>query len=377
MMSTSRVVKRLTMRRAAGAAVVGLAVMAVLVVLVPTGSAREQTVPANTVAPTVAGIASLGQTLTASPGTWTGTPDPTFTYQWVRCPASGGAADGSDCAVIGGASTTAYVIASGDVGSRLRVRVTGSNTDGSVTVASNATEVVGGQAGPPNTQPPTIVGSPVVGQTLTANPGTWTGSGITFAYAWSRCDATGGACTPIPLATQSTYTLVAADSGKTIRVTVTATNTTGSNSVQSAATAAVTTPSGTTGCPPGTGRIDVDRLAPPVRLQITRQRISPDPVTRETQTIRVSFQVTACTGRPVEGALVYATPTPYEQFGATEQPTGDDGWAILTMRRQSAFPASGQQQLLVVFARARKEGEDLLAGISTRRLVSFTVNLRG
>jgi hypothetical protein len=374
MMSKSHVVKRFTTRRAAVAVLVGLAVVAVLV---PSGSARQQTAPQNTVPPTIAGIPSLGQTLTVSPGTWTGDPAPTFTYQWVRCPASGGASDGLDCAVIGGAATTAYIVTSGDVGSRLRVRVTGTGDPPALTVATNATEIISGQGGPPNTAPPTIVGSPVVGQTLTANTGTWTGSGITFAYAWQRCDATGAGCTPIPLATGSTYTLVTADSGRTIRVSVTATNTTGSNAVQSAQTAVVTAPSGTTGCPPGTGVIDVDRLAPPVRLQISRQRISPSPVTRSTQTIRVSFQITACNGRPVEGALVYATPTPYEQFSPTEQPTGNDGWAILTMRRQSAFPASGQQQLLVVFARARKEGEDLLAGISTRRLVSFTVRLSG
>jgi hypothetical protein len=123
--------------------------------------------------------------------------------------------------------------------------------------------------------------------------------------------------------------------------------------------------------------IDVDRLSPPVRLQISKQRITPNPVTSSTQTIRVGFQVTACNGRPVEGALVYATPTPYQQFSATEQPTAADGWAILTMRRLPFFPASNQQQLLVVFARARKEGEDLLGGISTRRLVSFTVRLNG
>jgi hypothetical protein len=371
-MATSSEAQRAASRRVAVLALLGAAILAVLV---PTGSAREQAAPANTVQPTITGTPSLGQTLTAAPGTWTGSP--TFAYQWVRCPTSGGSSDGSDCAVIGGASTTAYVVSSGDVGSRLRVRVTGSNAEGSAVAASNATDVVSGQAGPPNTAPPTIIGSTVVGQTLTATPGTWTGSGITYAYAWSRCDTAGGACAVIAGANQTTYRLAAADLGKTIRVGVTATNTTGSNTVTSQPTAVVTQSSGTTGCPAGTGPIDVDRLSPPVRLQITRQRITPSPVTRDTRTIRVSFQVTACNGRAVEGALVYATPTPYQQFSASEQPTGSDGWAILTLSRLRFFPASNQQQLLVVFARARKQSDDLLGGISTRRLVSFPVNLHG
>lgn len=361
---------RFASRRTAALALAGAAVVAVLV---PTGSARPQAAPTNSAQPTITGTPSLGQTLTATPGTWTG--DPTFAYQWVRCPTSGGAPDGADCAVIGGASTTAYVVSSGDVGARLRVRVTASNADGSTVAASNATAEISGQAGPPNTARPAIAGSAVVGQTLVATPGTWTGSGISYAYAWSRCDASGGACTLISGATQTTYKLVSGDAGKTIRVAVTATNTTGSNTATSPQTAVVTAPAPVTGCPAGNGPVDVDRLTQPARLEVSRQRISPSTVTRDTRTIRVSFQVTACDGRPVEGALVYATPTPYQQFSATEQPTGSDGWAILTMSRLRFFPASNQQQLLVVFVRARKQGEDLLGGISTRRLVSFPVHL--
>ena len=366
-------VTRIATRRRVALVLAGAAVIAVLA---PTVSARSQAAPVKTAEPTITGTPAQGQTLTASQGTWDNSPT-TFTYEWLRCPPSGGASDGSDCASIG-ATSASYVVAAGDVGFRLRVKVTASNADGVGTPAvSNATTAVTAPVGPPNTVPPTISGSTVVGEALTANPGTWTGSGITFAYLWSRCDASGAACTDITSATQSTYTLVTADAGKTLRVKVTATDATGPHAVTSAQTAVVTTAPAppATGCPTGTGPIKVADLSPPARLLVDRQQITPSPVTRSTQTIRVRFHVSACGGRTVEGALVYATPTPYQQFSATEQPTGADGWAVLTMRRLRFFPASNQQQLLVVFVRARKSGEDLLGGISTRRLVSFPVRL--
>ena len=357
--------------------VVGAITVAVLAVLVPTVSARQQAAPTNTALPAITGNPAVGQTLTVSNGTWTTTGTATYTYEWLRCPASGGGSNGEDCASIGATNST-YVVAAGDVGFRLRARVSAQDAGGQASAVSDATAAITAQAGPPNTQPPTITGSTVVGEKLTANPGTWTGSGVTFAYLWSRCDAAGAGCADITTATQSTYTLVTADAGKTLRVKVTGSNASGSNSVTSAQTAVVTsggTPS--TGCPTGTGAIDVDDISPPARLLVDRQQITPSVVTPGTRTIRVRFHVSACGGRSVEGALVYATATPYQQFSATEQPTAADGWAVLTMRQLRYFPASGQQQLLVVFVRARKSGEDLLAGISTRRLVSFRVNLRG
>ncbi len=352
--------------------------IALLAIVVPTGFGAQQAIPANTAQPTISGTTAQGQTLTATAGTWSNSPT-SFAYQWMRCPASGGAADASDCAAIGGATTTSYVVAAGDVGSRFRIRVTATNDDGPATAASNATDLVTATApGPPNTQPPTISGQAVVGQTLTATQGTWTGTGLTFAYQWRRCDTAGAQCADISGATATTYALVAADSGRTVRVEVTAKNATGETTIASAQTAVVTTAAPpATGCPTGTGPIDVDDISAPARLQVDRQQITPSVVTPGTRTIRVRFHVSACGGRSVEGALVYATPTPYQQFTATEQPTAGDGWAILTMRQLRYFPASGQQQLLVVFVRARKSGEDLLAGISTRRLVSFKVNLRG
>ena len=88
------------------------------------------------------------------------------------------------------------------------------------------------------------------------------------------------------------------------------------------------------------------------------------------------FHVSACSGRSISGALVYATAVPYSQFSIpTEAPTGSDGWATMTMHQDRYFPASPRQQQLTVFVRARKSGEALLGGVSTRRLVSFPVHL--
>ena len=99
--------RRLVTRRRVAVVLSGAALLGVLA---PTVSARQQDVPANTAEPTISGSPAQGQTLTAAPGTWTGTPAPTFAYQWLRCPPSGGAANGSDCATIDGAisSVTPY-----------------------------------------------------------------------------------------------------------------------------------------------------------------------------------------------------------------------------------------------------------------------------
>ena len=243
-----------------------------------------------------------------------------------------------------------------------------------VAVGSAAT-----QAAPVNTSPPTISGTAREGETLTANNGTWTGEGpITFAYQWQRCDRNGGACSTIGGADDKTYTLRNPDVGNTIRVRVTATNNDGSTprtTVPSAVVADRAAPPAVNGCPTGTGPVAVSAVTPPARLLIDGQGVAPTPIGRSTTSITVRLHVSACGGRAVQGALVYGTAVPFQQFTTSEQTTGADGWATLTLNRQSGYPASSRQQLLVVFARARKPGEALLGGISTRRLVSFPVNL--
>ena len=80
-------------------------------------------------------------------------------------------------------------------------------------------------APPQNTSLPTITGSPVLGQTLTATTGTWTNSPTTYSYAWQSCDSR-SVCSPVG-ANASTYQLVSSDVGHTIKVTVGARNSAG------------------------------------------------------------------------------------------------------------------------------------------------------
>jgi hypothetical protein len=222
--STMRVV--VTARNSSGT---GTATSAATAVVQP-----PPTPPSNTSSPTIAGTAQDGQTLTASPGTWTGTQPISFTYQWQRCDSGG-----TSCNSIAGATSTTYTLASADVGGTIAVVVTASNAGGQVSASASPTAVI--QATPPSVSAaPTISGLAQEGQTLTATSGTWSGTTpIAYSYQWQTCEPTGADCGPIAGATSTTYAVTASDVGTTIRVLVTATNSAGSVSDFSAATGVV------------------------------------------------------------------------------------------------------------------------------------------
>jgi hypothetical protein len=201
------------------------------------GTYSAPSAPANTSPPTITGSAVEGQTLTASPGVWTGQPAPTFSYQWLRCDGLG-----LSCVEIDEGLT--YTLTSNDVGSTIAVNVTASNSAGSAGPVSSAISGVvqsAASSAPANSSPPTISGTAVEGQQLTASPGDWSGQPApTFTYQWLQCDSSGGSCAPIAGQTATTYTVATADVGFTIAVAVTATNTAGSaGPVNSAATGVV------------------------------------------------------------------------------------------------------------------------------------------
>lgn len=102
--------------------------------------------PVNTVAPSISGTTNRDETLTTNRGTWTGSPSPTYAYQWVRCDA-----DGLNPADIASATSSTYVLVQADVGGTIKVRVTATNTEGSASATSAATAVIGNQIVDPPT----------------------------------------------------------------------------------------------------------------------------------------------------------------------------------------------------------------------------------
>lgn len=81
--------------------------------------------PSNTAAPAISGTARIGQTLTSSSGTWSGTGTISYAYQWRRNGAN-----------IGGATANTYTLVAGDDQSVITCRVTATDDNGSVSVST-------------------------------------------------------------------------------------------------------------------------------------------------------------------------------------------------------------------------------------------------
>ncbi len=321
--------------------------------------------PNNTEPPTISGTPQVGQTLTASTGSWTPTPS-SFSYQWRRCDKNGGS-----CANISGAQSKSYTLKSVDQGNTLRVRVTATLGGESSSATSTPTAVI--QAipvqAPQKTGSPKISGTPKQGETLTVSNGSWSGKQpITFSYQWLRCNTSGDSCSDISAATKQTYLLTADDVGSTLRARVTAKNSDGSNSATTVPTATIAKASA-----PAGSAISISDVSLPNRLIISGVSFSPNPLRSHTN-VTARFRVSDSSGHLVQGAMVYVLGVPYSIFqNAPEQPTGSDGWATFTLSPTFRLQLR-RGGAMVFFVRARKPGENLLGGVSTRRLVQLNLS---
>ena len=235
-----------------------------------TSTATVDVTPApNTIAtgaPTITGTATVGQTLTA--GTTAimdadGLTTPTYTYQWIRV-----ATDNTETNITSATAST-YTLVTADQGKTIKVKVSFTDdASNAETLTSAATAAVSAAANTPATGAPTITGMAQVGQTLTAGTtGIMDADGLTsvsYTYQWIRV-ATNNTEAPISGATASTYMLVAADLGTTIKVRVSFTDdASNTETLTSAATAAVSAAANTpaTGAPTITGRPQVGQTLP-------------------------------------------------------------------------------------------------------------------
>jgi hypothetical protein len=156
--------------------------------------------------PTIQGVAKVGETLVANAGTWS--PEPTLSYEWRR--------SGSTSII---STDSTYVVTPEDFGLTLNVTVK-ARSDGyqtrEVTSASTAAVLPATFTVAPT---PTIVGTPAVGRLLRASAGDWV-EPAAFTYTWKSISTTNVTTT---VGTGDTYTVAAADLGKKITLTVTAT----------------------------------------------------------------------------------------------------------------------------------------------------------
>jgi hypothetical protein len=169
--------------------------------------------------------------------------------------------------------------------------------------------------------------------------------------------------------------LTPTDIGHRIRLVVAGTNQFGTSKVTSAPTAvvvkAVVTPIGAIKLPSGETSLPMSMILPPQRLVISGVRLIPSRLVGR-QAFTGRFRVTDTRGYVVRGALLYAIGVPYGWIrNAPEVVTGTDGWTQITFLPTALMPV--RHASVVFFLRARKPGESLLAGVSTRRLVQVGI----
>jgi alpha-tubulin suppressor-like RCC1 family protein/type IV secretory pathway TrbD component len=205
-----------------------------------------QVLPQNTLSPTLSGNLAPGFVITANPGTWTGSPTPTYTYNWLRCTSQVMAASvtaPANCSTIPGQTGPTYTLTFDDANRFIVAEVSGTNSAGSTSFWTTSTALVAQQTNLNLVLAPVMTGNGSQGSGLSVTSGQWFGD-PTITYSWMRCDSRVGSltvsepagCVTIANQTSPTYTISQADAGRFVLAKVTATNLTGSQSVWTSST---------------------------------------------------------------------------------------------------------------------------------------------
>jgi hypothetical protein len=348
-----------------------IAVVALVSLLtVSNATGRSETAPSSQQEPTITYVhpIKINTILNGSKGNWNGTEPIKYAYQWLRCNP-----DGLNCSKVANATGTTYTVVSADGGHTIRLDVTASNADGKATARANATgEVPANPQAPTELSPPTVTGSPVVGQQLTATVGTWQGSKpINYTIHWQACNEAITQCVANG-ARGTTYTIASSDAGKRLRVRVDAKNNAGVSSALSDTTAVVTQSSGGGGG--GGNVVDVKDVGPAgQRLVVDKVVFNPNPVTSRNVPIQVTVTVRDTNGKLVKGALVFIRSTPILTSTPTDAPTGANGTVTYSIQPRSDFPIKNGYSVQF-FVKAYRQGDPSLAGISGTRLVQVATH---
>jgi hypothetical protein len=212
-----------------------LRLLVLVLVLAAPAAAAPAAGPVAKALPSVVGTARVGEQITGTNGTWTGSGTISYTYRWDRCDAAG-----NNCAQVADATRLTYPLTPADVGKALGLVVTAKDSSGSTVADAGLIGPIAPASGLANIGRPFVSGTAAVGATLNATAGIWTKTPTAVTYSWLRCNTVGRACVAVAGAAASTYVPAAADVGHTLVARLQGTVGTSSQVVLSVPTAAVT-----------------------------------------------------------------------------------------------------------------------------------------
>ena len=172
----------------------------------------------------LSGTTTEDSVLTATVSDPDGLSGVTITYQWQRTTTPGTA---SSWAAISGATSSTYTLTQSDVGNYLRVTVSYTDARGGSESHTGMMGTTISNLNDANTGVPTMSGSFMENQVITADASPLTGNdedgmtGSSYTYQWQRCTSTSASsCSDISGSTSTTYTVTQSDAANYLRVSV-------------------------------------------------------------------------------------------------------------------------------------------------------------